>query len=637
MVEVVIYSLTLLLSLCFVTFYFMRRRVVSFRSTVFLCLVINIAATALVAMISNQIEVTTVATGALYVVQYATQMLYFLFHGMLAPLYWLYILAVNRSVLERTRLEFSLLSIPMIVAEILVLLTPFTGFIFTYDANANFVRGKLEIVFYIVAAFYLVLSIREMIVCRETVSRKHIFLLWYFFSFIIAGVVIQALVPEMTIELFFEVIALLGFMFSIEGEDGLIDSSSRAYNRRAFVAENKKLIEMKHKYSVITISILNFKLYKRLLGYQALSEVISNIVEYLNTVAKRAGIYRISPSNIAVVCTNYSEENLEKLISEIENKFNEEFDYLGTKLDFNVNIACVNVPDDFKDSETILHVAEDTIAPDTVGVRVFRNEDFNHVIRYSAIEQALKEAITKNRFMVHFQPVWSVERSRITSAEALVRLTDPRLGFIPPDEFIPIAEKCALISDIGFIVLEKVCQVIASPQVQKMGLDYIAVNLSIHQMSAENFVDRVKEIMDKYGVTSKQIVFEITETASNGLIQSRISKVQELMDAGFEFSLDDYGTGYSNLSFVTNLDFLNIKSDKALLWDSKKNKNSKIILEDSIRMIRKLDCNVIQEGVETKEQYDFVVSSGANYIQGYYFSRPLPIDEFIEYVESKNS
>ena len=109
--------------------------------------------------------------------------------------------------------------------------------------------------------------------------------------------------------------------------------------------------------------------------------------------------------------------------------------------------------------------------------------------------------------------------------------------------------------------------------------------------------------------------------------------INEMKNAGFTFSLDDYGTGYSNLTYIISMDFLNIKSDKGLLWDADKNRNSRMLLGDTIRMLRRLGVNVIQEGVETKYQLDFVLEAGANLIQGFYFSQPLRPDAFIDYVE----
>jgi EAL domain-containing protein (putative c-di-GMP-specific phosphodiesterase class I) len=142
--------------------------------------------------------------------------------------------------------------------------------------------------------------------------------------------------------------------------------------------------------------------------------------------------------------------------------------------------------------------------------------------------------------------------------------------------------------------------------------------------------------MNKFGIKPEQINLEITESASFHESEALARNIQRLRDIGFQFSLDDFGTGYSNLTYVINTEFENIKSDKGLLWDVD-NYKSKVVLLETIRMMRSLGMDVVQEGVETKEQLDLVVEAGANKIQGYYFSKPLPADEFINFLDKFNN
>ena len=173
-------------------------------------------------------------------------------------------------------------------------------------------------------------------------------------------------------------------------------------------------------------------------------------------------------------------------------------------------------------------------------------------------------------------------------------------------------------------MFEKVCAFLADERTKKVGLTYVEVNLSIYQLIAGNTIEQFKEAMDKYGVTPDQINLEITESGSVSTSHALLTNIDELKELGFKFSLDDYGTGYSNLTYIISMDFTNIKSDKGLLWDANKNENSRILLTDTIQMMRRLGFNVIQEGVENREQLDLVVNAGANLIQGYYFSKPVP-------------
>jgi EAL domain-containing protein (putative c-di-GMP-specific phosphodiesterase class I) len=296
----------------------------------------------------------------------------------------------------------------------------------------------------------------------------------------------------------------------------------------------------------------------------------------------------------------------------------------------------VRVPDEIQKPEILAELGDDerdTIKP---GISVHREEDIEKVKRRVDLEQVLQKAIVEKSFDVHFQPIWNADTSLFDSAEALVRLNDANFGNIPPMEFIPIAEQNGMINDIGRIVFEKVCQFLHENQPEKFGLKEIEVNLSIFQLFVEDTDILFRSIMEKYGVTSKQINLEVTESAS--LMDNEIVKehYESLRRLGFTFSLDDFGTGYSNLIQVIYNDFKNIKSDKGLLWDTK-NPNSHKFLVETINMIRKFRLNVIHEGVETKEQLELVLKAGANKIQGYYFSKPLESSEFLSFIRVHNA
>ncbi|MBR3735770.1 MAG: EAL domain-containing protein, partial [Lachnospiraceae bacterium] len=236
-------------------------------------------------------------------------------------------------------------------------------------------------------------------------------------------------------------------------------------------------------------------------------------------------------------------------------------------------------------------------------------------------------------FQVYYQPIYSTAEKRIMAAEALIRLFDPEYGFMPPEDMIKMAENEGYILQIGEIVFRKVCEFYRDNELDKKGIEYIEVNLSPIQCAQRKMAEEFEGIMKEYGIKPKQINFEITETATTSEMDNFIRNMKNFYLRGIDLSLDDYGTGYSNLTYIISMDFLNIKSDKGLLWDADKNRNSRMLLGDTIRMLRRLGVNVIQEGVETKYQLDFVLEAGANLIQGFYFSQPLRPDAFIDYVE----
>ena len=603
------------------------------QSRVFLLILLFVAFSAVNDIASNYIENSCVATGSLFTVQYVTQILYLVAHQTLAPLYALYIMMVDGAGVKRGRGYFVLLLLPMFLAITMVATNPLTEWIFYYDANADFQRSAGEAVIYVISGIYLLVSMYYMIRYRKAVSRTTNLALWYFFSFTIVGVAVQYFSPELKVELFAESISLLGVMLTVENEDEFVDSASRVYNRQAFQIDNVRMLHTGHKYAVVCLNMTNMRFYTRMLDYNDMTEVVRMMAQWLRDLSKDVSVYRITPNNLALIILYHDVEQVDAIVDRIEDRFADGWVYKNVSLDLNTLIRVAMVPEELSEPDLLLELAEENAEVEHQGVQVQRGSELYFITRRAQVEEALKRALGEGRFEVYYQPIWDAEKYRIVSAEALLRLNDPILGRLSPDELIPIAERNGMIVEIGLVVFEEVCAFLAEKRVKRLGLEYVEVNMSIYQLIMGNTLERFREIMKRYDIRPEQINLEITETASVNAASSPIGVINDMKQAGFTFSLDDYGTGYSNLTYIISMDFLNIKSDKGLLWDADKNRNSRMLLGDTIRMLRRLGVNVIQEGVETKYQLDFVLNAGANLIQGFYFSQPLRPDAFIDYVE----
>ena len=633
MTDIVFLFCALILSVSCIVYFLSRKQLLRSQSKVFLWILIFVAFSAVSDIVSNYIENTCVATGSLYTIQYGTQILYLMSHQTLAPLYALYIMMVNGVGVKRGKGFLMLFLLPMFLMILLVATNPLTNWLFYYDANADFRRSAGEVVIYVVSGIYLLVSIYFMIRYRNAVSRSTNLAIWYFFSFTVVGVAVQLLYPDLKVELFAESISLLGVMLTVENEDEFIDSASRVYNRQAFQSDNVRMIHTGHKYAVVCLNLTNMRFYTRMLDYNDMTEVVRMMAQWLRELSKDVTVYRVTPNNLALIVLYHDVEQVGAIIDRIEERFAEGWIYKNVSLDLNTLIRVAMVPEELSEPDLLLELAEENAEVEHRGVQVQRGSELYFITRRAQVEEALKRALDEGRFEVYYQPIWDAEKDRIISAEALLRLNDPVLGRLAPDELIPIAERNGMIVEIGLVVFEEVCAFLAEKRVKRLGLDYIEVNLSIYQLIMGNTLERFREIMKQYDIKPEQINLEITETASVNAASSPIGVINDMKNAGFTFSLDDYGTGYSNLTYIISMDFLNIKSDKGLLWDADKNKNSRMLLGDTIRMLRRLGVNVIQEGVETKYQLDFVLEAGANLIQGFYFSQPLRPDAFVDYVE----
>ncbi len=243
----------------------------------------------------------------------------------------------------------------------------------------------------------------------------------------------------------------------------------------------------------------------------------------------------------------------------------------------------------------------------------------------------LEDAIQNDRFEIYYQPLYTVCDGSFTEAEALLRLKGPNGSYIPPDQFIPVAEESGQIVEIGCIVLRRVCGYIRHLLSCHIDIETISVNLSVLQLLAEDAVPRLLGIIRDSGISPNRILFEITESVLIPNYKLIAEKITALRNAGVQFALDDFGTGYSNITNVINLPFDAVKIDKSLIWNSVKNRRCSIMIRELTRTFRRINLTVTAEGVETEEHDRFVRQCGCDKIQGFRYARPLPVSRAEDY------
>lgn len=261
----------------------------------------------------------------------------------------------------------------------------------------------------------------------------------------------------------------------------------------------------------------------------------------------------------------------------------------------------------------------------------FNSEFKDKYARRHAILGYMETAIKENQFEVYYQPKFSLGEEKVGGAEALVRWTHPELGFISPGEFIPLFESSGFITELDFYVAEQTCKDLrewidaGKPSVP------VSCNLSRSDFSHPALAETIVRIADKYSIPHEMLHIEVTESAYTDNMQAFLDTVQKLHKAGFCIELDDFGAGYSSLTVLSEMDIDILKLDMYFARNMGLPKQD-LILKHIFSIAQKLNINVVAEGVETKEQSDAFRSMGCTYIQGYYYSKPLPKTQFEEYL-----
>jgi EAL domain-containing protein (putative c-di-GMP-specific phosphodiesterase class I) len=250
------------------------------------------------------------------------------------------------------------------------------------------------------------------------------------------------------------------------------------------------------------------------------------------------------------------------------------------------------------------------------------------VIARVSLEKDLRRGIAHGQLLLYYQPQVDSE-GRITGAEALVRWQHPRLGLVAPGEFIPLAEETGLILPLGRWVMEKACaQIAAWAEREETAHLTLAVNVSARQFQQPKFVEEVLSLLARTHTDPRKLKLELTETVLLGNVDFIIASMTALNEQGLSFSLDDFGTGYSSLSYLRRLPLSQLKIDESFVRDLLIDSNDVAVAGTIIALAHSLGLAVIAEGVETREQLEQLKMYGCGAFQGYFFGRPVPIEEF---------
>ena len=603
------------------------------QNRIYLILLWIVAANGICNTISSYEQIyMPVSTRAVFICN-AARYLYFVFHTTLAPIFYLYIAHVCGVVFRASSKRRYVFYAVMAVMELLAITNPLTHWVYYVDDTYSFVRNWGEAVIYIGSLFFLVHAFIKLGKTWRALTVKRRTGLILFAGITMLGIVLQMCYQDLKVELFAEAIGLTGVMMIIENEDDRIDGETGLYNRQAFMMDLGGYLINDIPLHAISLRINTPEIISRKRGNANRELVEKRVADYLTTVQKRYNIYKIGRRTYVVVVFNQTDEQVLSLANTIMERFDKPWQLIDTMVLLSGSLLVADIPRQLDSLADALYMF-DSFKPGKDNRKVLSGEDLDRILRGSAIEKSISNGLAEGKFEVYYQPTFTIDGRKLHGAEALVRLHDDDMGMLFPDEFIPVAENIGLIDAIDDFVLMEVCKLIKEQNLEDGTIDCINVNLSVMQLMKPGFVDHINNIVEMTGVDKKFINFEVTESISASSYEMMNSVINDLKKDGFLFSMDDYGTGYSNMRALASMNLDCIKIDKSILWEAEKSYLGKIILENSIRMIHQMDLDILVEGVETEDQIKLLEPLGVNYLQGYFFSKPVPKDKFLTFIES---
>ncbi len=521
----------------------------------------------------------------------------------------------------------------------------FLGNIFYVDENLQYRRGSGILLFWLMSFIVSAYTASVIVRSRKFISRKNLVALLSIFVFIITGTAFQYFFPKLLIVNFCSAFPLLLITLVVQKPEEFTDSASGLPNFEAFKYELRKCYMTGGSAAVVLVKISNLSLIKKEFSAEIVKAILSSVARKISMlcVSQETEMYSIGEGFFCIVSTGQYEENnggeTFYAMAEGINLVIKETQKAGqTEVALEPKVCVARCPADLHDLDAAVKFVLnfDNVITRT-GEVVFLSEEIfsrDFLIRAN-LDNIITDAITGKEFQMYYQPIYNIHKKKFTSAEALIRLIDKRYGFVSPGLFIPAAETSGAIHQIGDYVFDAVLKFVSRIDFDFLGLEFIELNLSVAQAIEDNLADKVARLMDKYGIPPSRINIEITETAAdfNPLVFDR--NIARLSSLGMSFSLDDYGTGYSNIKRMTELPLDIIKLDKSFADDWKLRKMNTVI-RDTVSMLKEMDKSVLIEGVEDKEACGFFEELGCDYIQGFYFSKPLPEKDFIDFICANN-
>lgn len=556
---------------------------------------------------------------------------YYVTHNLIPFTFLLYILYLTDSISSVSKKFKAAMCIPAAVNLALIVTSPITKLIIYVDREGKYIRGPLQPVCYAVAIYYMIFSLLFVLRNRKKLSLQVTLSIVAFCSIVFTAVLIQILNPYLLVECFSCAVCIFFIMFTLQNQDGILDSSTNMLNRSTFINNSTIAFHSGTTFSILLIRIPDFAILMKTFGGHLSASILRKFADYLYSYVNFGNGYYLEDDCFALVFSK-SFERVEKVYRKIYNKLEKTWKIGSMDTRITACFMRVDCPGEVNNTETLVDLIEQFKHLNRYDDKLLHVSDIDSYDRKrrSNIENAIDKAIKNGSFEVYYQPIYSNSRNKIISCEALVRLFDDEYGFIPPDEFIPISEENGKILEIGKFVFEEVCKFIKKGTANALGIEYIQVNLSVVQCMQSNLVEQLMTIMRQYDVAPSSICLEITETSAAYTPHVMEKNIKNLSDLGVKFALDDYGTGYSNMTYLLKLPFRFIKLEKEIVWAGFNSDKAHIAIESTVAMIKKLNMHIVAEGVETIEQLESLLDMGCDYIQGYYFSKPVPEKEFID-------
>lgn len=561
-----------------------------------------------------------------------TTTIFYLFQALLPYTLLCYIMTLHDNKLISVK-KMLLAGIATILLASIVLTNPFTEKLFYFDVSAGYVEGPWYRLMYYSAFFHLAVILILVISWRKEFGPQKIKVILDILILCGCGVVIQLLYSPLLMTGFGMSLGILALFLTINNPNANRDSLTGVYNHLYLTKRSDELIAAGKSFHIITIYLYQLKHINKVAGVEGGDYILQLTAKKLEELCGNR-VFRITGKRFLVLTMSLPE--YEYYITQIKKMFETDMqlDADSSKPATPVILSGIVHGQKLGTSGLMLEYAEylESLSMQNGMIEVIQDDQqtMDGFLYNKKVEQYLHTAIAQDLFEVYYQPVYSTAKNDFVTLEALSRLHHPELGWIAPDVFIQIAEKNHMIEQITDLQFKRICMFINEHRDLMKKLFNIKVNLSSLDLMRSDCSSHFIHMMDDMDIHHDWIQFEITETVATEYNAGLGMVIDGFMAAGVRLCLDDFGSGYANLNTVMRLPFSAIKIDRTLLFDICNDKKRAMFYQSIVETFRRMGYSIVSEGVETEEEMSLLSRWGVDMIQGYYFSRPLPVDELLK-------
>ena len=508
------------------------------------------------------------------------------------------------------------------------------GILFSFDAQENYLRGPLNRLGYAV----MLVELAALLLCylrhRRSVGQNMVRVMYTLPPLVVLLLIFQYLYPEILLNGAIITIADLILYISFQSRQVELDGLTGLCSRNCFRRELSLRMASRQHFHVILLGLRHFSEINHRFGHQMGDAFLYETARQLERLFPRGQVFRFGSVKFALLLP-YPEDGGAARLQALQDCFAGPWTLGSAHTCLTVRMADLLYDGRAWTAEQLLEALEYSLelAREGNGQPVrFQDRTACLLQRRKDLMAFLRQSLQEHRFQVWYQPVWDANAGAFTSAEALLRLSTPQGEPIPPSEFIPLAEESGLIGDLSWLVLEEACRLLS--QGSAPGLLSVSINLSMQQFLDPGLVQRIHSCLEQYGLTPDLLKIEITERVASQDMEQTAAVMSELSGLGVRFYLDDFGTGWSNLSCALDLPFQCIKLDHGLLAGYPDGTQSRQLVNGLVSLFHGMGVQVVVEGVETQAQEDALMACDVDWLQGFHLARPMPEEQLYVFLQA---